>query len=178
MKSSAPPPYHTAVEPIAWSTDGATYAPLTGDRDAMAAMLAGLNGEQLARAKLTQTFNDFLLGPGMDGQFPATAEGLAVSSLSDDQKALVLAAMRPLVEDADAATAAELMAVYEAELGDTTISFSGDASLSGAADYVRIDGPSVWIELVCEPGTVFQGQIHYHSVWRDQMRDYGAEYSF
>lgn len=171
-------PYHTAVEPLTWTLDGATYAPLESDRDAMAAMLAGLNDEQLARAQLSETFSDFLLGPGQDGQFPATKEGLAVSSLSDEQKALVLAAMRLWVEDADAATAAEPMGVYEAELGDTYISFSGDASLSNDADYVRIDGPSVWIELVCQPGTVFQDQIHYHTVWRDHERDYGAEYSF
>ena len=144
----------------------------------MAAMLAGLSSTQLASAKLSQTFSDVLLGPGQDGKFPATKAGLAVSSLSTAQKALVLAAMKPWVQDIDDTTAAALLATYGSELDSTYISYSGNASLSNNADYVRIDGPSVWIEFVCQSGVVYSSQIHYHSVWRDHTRDYGASFTF
>jgi hypothetical protein len=40
-------------------------------------------------------------------------------------------------------------------------------------DYVRIDGPSVWIEWSLQPGRSIEG-IHPHSVWRDRAADYGG----
>ena len=171
-------PYHTGVEPTAWTTEEGDYAPLGGDHEATVALLASFSEEQLAAAELSQTFSDVLLGPGQDGQFPETKSGLKVSELSDDQKALVLAAMNPWVQDADDATAAELLAIYEAELDETYVSFSGDPSLTNLADYVRIDGPSVWIELACQSSDIDPSGIHYHTIWRDHERDYGAEYTF
>ena len=175
---ASPTPYHTGVEPTAWTTEDATYAPLQSDHQGMVAMLASLSDEQLTSAELSQTFSDVLVGPGEDGQFPATKSGIRVGDLSDEQKALVLAAMRPWVQDADETTAAELLAIYEDELDETYISYSGDASLTQLADYVRIDGPSVWIELACQSSDIDPSGIHYHTIWRDHERDYGAEYSF
>jgi hypothetical protein len=37
---------------------------------------------------------------------------------------------------------------------------------------VRIDGPRVWIEFAT------QGSDHVHTIWRDRLTDYGAEFSF
>jgi hypothetical protein len=144
----------------------------------MVAMLASLDETQLATAQLSSTYTDLLLGPNQDGQFPETKEGLAVSELSDEQKTLVLAAMAPWVQDVDDMTASELLAIYEEGLDETYIAYSGDISLTNHADYVRIDGPSVWIEFSCQNGIVYGDQIHYHTVWRDRARDYGAEFSF
>ena len=144
----------------------------------MAAMLASLDETQLATAQLSSTFSDVLVGPQQDGQFPATKEGLAVSELSDEQKALVLAAMQPWVQNADEVTATELLAIYEEELDETYIAFSGDPSLTNNADYARVDGPSVWIELASQSSDIDPSGIHYHTIWRDRVRDYGAEFSF
>lgn len=171
-------PKFTGVEPRVWTANGKTYAPLRTEHDTMAAMLAGLNGKQLAAARLSQTFSDVLLGPGKDGQFPATKAGVRVGTLGAAQRARVLAAIRPWVQDADDATAARLLAVYGQELNDTYIAYSGNPTLTKNADYVRIDGPSVWIEFACQNGVVYRSQIHYHTIWRDHTRDYGGEYSF
>ena len=171
-------PLHTGVEPLSWTSEGVSYAPLNGEHGGMVAMLASLTDEQRAAAQLSATFSDILLGPGQDGQFPATKEGLAVSSLSDEQKALVLEAMRPWVQDADDATAAELLAIYEDVLDETYIAFSGDAALGSNADYARIDGPSAWFELAAQSSDVDPSGIHYHTIWRDHERDYGAEFTF
>ena len=167
-------PSHQGIEPKTWTTSGTTYAPLAVEHDAMAAMLAGLTTAQLASAKLSATFSDVSLGPNKDGQFPATKLGVAVSTLTDEQKLLVLAAMKPWTNDVDDATGTANLKLYEQELAGTYISYSGNATLTNHADYVRIDGPSVWIEFVCQSGVVYQNEIHYHSVYRDHTRDYNG----
>jgi len=151
-------------------------------------MLASLNASQLATAKLTQTFSDVTLIPGETnggtGTFPTTKVGLPVSTLSDSQKLLVLAAMKPWVQNMEDSVAANLLAIYDAELSGTYISFTGNgvsgiasSFLNANTNYARIDGPSVWIEFACQNGVVFQNQIHYHSVWRDHVRDYAKDLS-
>ncbi|BAL90557.1 hypothetical protein AMIS_53370 [Actinoplanes missouriensis 431] len=172
-------PYFVGVEPTSWTDDSnATHTPLGDMKDAMLAMLDGLSDAEQSEAKLSQSFSDVLVGPQEDGQFPATKQGLAVSSLTDDQKDLVLAAIKPWVAGADDATATSLLATYEGELDKTYVGWSGTTGLDTHADYVRIDGPSVWVEFVCQNGVVIQNKIHYHTVYRDHTRDYGGEFSF
>jgi Protein of unknown function (DUF3500) len=169
-------PSHQGIEPKTWtSSDGKTvYAPLKTEQAAMATMLASLTAAQLTSAKLSTTFGDVLLGPNKDGQFPATKVGIACSTLTTAQKALVFAAMKPWTQDADDASGTALQAIYEKEIDNTYISFSGNSTLSANADYVRIDGPSVWIEFVCQTGVVYRNEIHYHAVYRDHTRDYAG----
>lgn len=171
-------PLFEGVEPKSFvATNGRTYAPIDQEHAGMVAMLASLSATQLSSAQLTSSFGDVLLGPNQDGKFPATKQGLAVSTLSDAQKLLVLDAMRPWVSDVDDATAATLLAIYQNELNGTYIAWSGGSTLSANGNYARIDGPSVWIEFVCQNGVVFPNQIHYHTIWRDHTRDYGADLS-
>ena len=142
----------------------------------MLAMLNGLTTAQKTTAKLSTTFSDVVLGPNGNGQFPATKVGLAVSALTAAQQQLVVEAMRPWVQDSDDATAASLMAIYTNQLAGTYIAYSGTGNFTAQGDYVRIDGPNVWIEFVCQGGIVYQSQIHYHTVWRDHARDYGGNF--
>ncbi|MFD8819555.1 DUF3500 domain-containing protein [Streptomyces sp. NPDC059627] len=172
-------PFFIGVEPTSWTgDDGASYAPLAGMHDGMEDMLAGLGDDELSEAKLSESFSDVLLGPGADGDFPETKEGLQVSELTDEQQELVLAAMEPWVDVADDTTAASVLSDYQADLDDTYIAYSGSSDLSAQGDYVRIDGPGVWIEFVCQNGVVYQNQVHYHTVYRDHDSDYGGEFSF
>lgn len=80
------------------------------------------------------------------------------------------------MQDSDDATAARLLATYTNELAGTYIAYAGTGNLTSSSDYVRIDGPTVWIEFACQNGIVYQGQIHYHTVWRDHARDYGGNF--
>jgi hypothetical protein len=172
-------PFFIGVEPTSWTaSNGEKYAPLDIMRDGMLKLTTSLSADQLAKAKLSQSFNDVLLGPDKDGQFPATKEGIAVSSLSEAQKTLVMDAVRPWVAVVDDATAEALMNVYKSELDQTYVSYSGGTGLTTQGDYVRIDGPSVWVEFVCQNGLVIQNQVHYHTIYRDHTRDYGGEFSF
>ncbi|MET8163932.1 DUF3500 domain-containing protein [Streptomyces sp. NPDC005329] len=172
-------PFFSGVEPTSWTAeDGTTYAPMAKFRDGLLKLTGSLSDTQLATAKLSTSFSDVLLGPDQDGKFPETKEGIPVSSLSAKQKKLVLEAIHPWVADVDDATAKQLLKTYERELNKTYIAYSGGTGLDTQGDYIRIDGPSVWIEFVCQNGVVYRDQIHYHTVYRDRTRDYGNEFSF
>lgn len=168
-------PAFRSTEPFAaFTQNGATYEPMAQERSALAAMLTGLSETELSSAKLSSTMSDILLGPGKDGQFPTTRSGLKVSNLSSTKKALVLAAIKSYVGDLDEENAASIMAKYSAELDDTYIAYSGTTAMLTQNDYVRIDGPSVWIEYSTQGGIVIRSANHPHSVWRDRSTDYGG----
>ncbi|WP_406375143.1 DUF3500 domain-containing protein [Streptomyces sp. NBC_00647] len=178
-KPTGASPFFIGVEPTTWTADdGTTYTPMADQRDGLVALTGSLDAEQLTQAKLSASFSDVLLGPGKDGQFPETKEGIPVSSLKPQQKQLVLKAIHPWVANVDDATAKRLMKTYERELNQTYVGYSGGTGLDSQGDYVRIDGPGVWIEFVCQGGVVFRDQIHYHTVYRDHTRDYGSEFTF
>jgi len=166
-------PSFRGVEPFSTFTwNGSTNQPLVQEKDALSAMLNGLTSNQLASAKLSATYSDLVVGPQKDGNFPATPSGLACSNLTSEQKALVLAAIQTYVGDvADATT---IISTYTNELDDTYLAYSGTTSLTTRNDYVRIDGPSVWIEYSCQGGIILSG-THPHSVWRDKTDDYGGQ---
>ena len=107
--------------------------------------------------------------------------GVKASTLSTATQAKVLLAMKPWIDDMDATSAATFTSLYNSELADTYVLYSGSASgisgtatkfLTSNADYVRIDGPSVWIEFVVQTANTFKPQIHYHTVFRDRKKDY------
>jgi Protein of unknown function (DUF3500)/Secretion system C-terminal sorting domain len=181
-------PYFMGVEPTTYTVNGTTYAPMEDEITAFRNMLASLTTAQFNTAKLTTTFSDCLMSPGESNgntnTMPATKVGLVCSGLTTAQQDLIVAAMQNYVSDLDATTAASLMALYTSELNDTYIAFTGSATVGSAStflstntNYVRIDGPHVWIEFVCQTGVVFPSQIHYHTVWRDHVSDYGVDLS-
>ncbi len=168
-------PAFRGVEPgTAVSANGRTYQPFEQERLTFASMLTGLSSSQQTTAKLSSTFSDLVLGPGKDNQFPATKVGLKVSTLSAAQQTLVLNAIKLYVNDLDAATATPILAKYTAELADTYIAYSGTTAVASQNDYVRIDGPSVWIEFSYQGGVIVRSAPHPHSVWRDHTGDYGG----
>jgi Protein of unknown function (DUF3500) len=163
-------PYFVGVQPSSWKdADGTTHAPLAPLHDAMVGLLHSLSQDQLDKAKLDARFSDVYVGPGRDGKFPPTSEGVAVGDLSADSKQLVARAIAAWT--GDSAQAADYNRIYADELDQTKLAYSGSPELFAEGDYVRIDGPHVWIEFAC------QGEDHYHSIWRDRHSDYGAEFS-
>lgn len=167
-------PSFRAVEPFsAFTLDGSTYQPMIEEREALAAMFDGLSTTQLNTAKLSGNFGDILLGPNKDWQFPANKSGLKCSELTADQKSKVIAAIATYVNDISDAEAAEYMALYTSQIDDTYIAYANNYALTAQNQYVRIDGPRVWIEFSMQGGIVLSGP-HPHSVWRDHHSDYGG----
>ena len=168
-------PSFRAVEPMAAVTaNSRTYQPVEQERQAFADLWAGLSTTEQATAKSSSTFSDLVLGPGQDGVFPATKLGLKAGDLSTAKKTLVLNAIKLYVNDLDATTAATVLAKYTSELDNTYVLYSGTGTMSTKGDYVRIDGPSVWIEYSANGGVIFPSISHPHSVWRDHTGDYGG----
>ena len=164
-------PYFVGVQPNVWTDDeGKTHAPLAPLRDAMVSLVHSLPPNQLARARLDARFDDVYVGPGRDGQFPVKSEGVLGSELAAPAKELLGRAIAAWTTDS--VQGADYAKVYDAELDRTRVAFSGSPALEGHGDYVRIDGPHVWIEFAC------QGNDHYHTIWRDRTSDYGAEFTF
>jgi hypothetical protein len=137
-------------------------------------MLGGLSTTEQAIANLSSTFSDLVLGPGKDAQFPATKVGLQVGTLSAVNQALVLNAIKLYINDLDATTAATILAKYTSELASTYVACSGSETMNQPGDYVRLDGPGIWIEYSAQPSRDFPGTTHPHSVWRDHRSDYGG----
>ncbi|QIP14186.1 DUF3500 domain-containing protein [Spirosoma aureum] len=168
-------PAFRGVEPQAAVTAAnRTYQAFEQERVAFAAMLTGLSTAEQTTAKLSGTFSDLVLGPGQDSKFPTTKVGLQVGTLSSDKQALVLNAIKLYVNDLDATTAATILAKYTSELANTYIAYSGTTAVGSQNDYVRIDGPSVWIEFSYQGGVIIKNTPHSHSVWRDHTSDYGG----
>ncbi|MCC9608913.1 DUF3500 domain-containing protein [Blastopirellula sp. JC732] len=165
-------PYFVGVEPIRWTgRDRVTHDPLKPMHESIQGLMRSLTPEQLRIARIKRQFNDVAVGPGRDGLFPKSRHGIAYSRLSNASQVFVQQAI--LAWTGDSPQAEDYRRRYFAELDQTCIAFSGTGDLKEAGDYVRIDGPHLWIELSCQASqTVFP--IHLHAVWRDKATDYGG----
>jgi hypothetical protein len=166
-------PHFVATEPLTWTTSGTTYAPMEQERAAFAAILTGLTATEYNTAHTSATYGDLLLGSSANWSFPTTSTGLVCSSLTATQKTLVMNAIKTYVNDIDDANAATIIALYESEINSTYLLHSGTTGMNTRNDYFRIDGPHVWIEFGVQNGIILSG-VHYHSVWRDRVNDYGT----
>jgi len=186
-------PFFDGVEPSNWVDSNAqAHAPLESQRAATAALLASVGA--LPDAKLSGTFADMINGPaplsggngGNDTKYPSkltyptgtTGRGASVGTFSADQKALVKTAIETWVTNVADPMANALLAAYESDaaLAETYVGYSGATDLSANSSYARIDGPRLWIEFTVQTGTATTPQGHYHTIWRDKVADYGADY--
>jgi hypothetical protein len=179
-------PFFMGLEPKTFTYQGTAYDPLGDEKTALATALSSLTSTQLSSAQLSTSFSDVVMSPGETNggtaTFPAIAMGQAISALSTSQKATIMDAIEKYIGDIDDATHAYMSALYESELNQSYISYHGSGTsgsvtsfLVAQGDYVRISGPHVWIEFSCQGGVVIQNQIHYHTIWRDRVHDYGVD---
>jgi Protein of unknown function (DUF3500) len=170
-------PSFRSTEPYpTWTStvNAKTLQPLVQETDAFAKFLGGLSTAELSTARRSAAQNDLIAGPQKDNNFPATKTGVKGSNLSTSQKDLLMAAIKPWVDDLDDKTAAAILAKYKAEIDDTYVSYYGSSTMAVQGDYLLIDGPSVWIEWSMQGGIVIRNSVHPHAVWRDRKADYGA----
>ena len=167
-------PQFVGTEPTSFESDGSTVEPLSAESTAMFGIMSGLTDDQRSAAEITSgTFDDLLMGPGVDsGEFPAS-EGLLISELDDAQKQVVMEAITAYAGDLNTAAATPLIARYQAELEQTRIGWSNNTGPTDENSYIRIDGPSLWIEFI-NTRSRSTPDIHYHSVYRDKNNDYGS----
>jgi hypothetical protein len=173
-------PYFIGNEPAIYNIAGTLYFPTQGPHDAAYALTRSVYGN--SAALLSGTFDDVLMGSsGVDAYphtYPTTARGILYASLTSAQQAQVKAMIEAWVNDMDSTTASSLLSVYEdaTALAQTYVGYSGTGKLTTQGDYIRVDGPRVWIEFCVQNGIVFTQSYHYHTIWRDKTADYGGDF--
>lgn len=183
-------PLFDGVEPTTWTDlDGGAHAPLEAQRAASVAVIGAISSN--SASLLSGTFTDVVNGPTNqndkgDTNYPnlltyptgTTGRGVLVGSLAASDQVLVKTAIEAWVDNAADSTATTLLALYESDdaLAQTYVAYSGATDLTTKNSYFRIDGPRVWIEVTIQGGIVYQNRVHYHTIWRDKISDYGAEF--
>jgi hypothetical protein len=167
-------PYFAGVEPARpFEVDGRTYAPMADETAALFGAVRSLDSTQLKQARLSQRFDDVLVGPQKDGQFPRR-QGIRVSNLSASQQRFVTRAIRSYVGDMPTREANARMKTYERQYSRTSLAWSGTTNRRKIGAYVRLHGPRLWIEICTQNAVVVKPGVHYHSIERDIKSDYGA----
>lgn len=167
-------PSFRGVEPFeTFTQNGRANMPMKQEQETFAAMLGALDENEQKTAKLGQTFTDIIAGPQKDKSFPPARSGIRAGDLSREKQELVLKAIETYAGDINEADSRVIMEKYKTELAETYVAYSGTIGLNTVNDYVRIDGPSVWIEISMQRAASWTG-IHPHTVWRDKNTDYGA----
>ncbi len=138
---------------------------------------------------------------GTTTTYPTTGRGVLYTSLTSAEQAEVKTMIEAWVKTQAADVSASLLADYESDaaLAQTYVGYQVGA---GAADggttrcnfdafinqeatpinsqnsYLRVDGPRVWIEMVVQAAVAYKSDnfVHYHSLWRDKLADYGNEF--
>jgi Protein of unknown function (DUF3500) len=166
-------PYFAGIDPMrTFRVAGKAYAPMKDEVAALFGAVRSLSASQRAKAKLSETFDDVLVGPQKDGQFPAK-QGIPLSSLSAAQRAIVTKAIRAYVGDMPRAESDARMVLYRSQYSRTSLAWSKSMNPRAPGAYVRIQGPRVWIEINIQ-SRVALTEAHYHSIERDTRTDYGA----
>jgi hypothetical protein len=166
-------PYFVGVEPRGEFTyDGKAYNPMKDKAGALFGLAESLTTAQKKTARLSGSFDDVVVGPGSDGNFPKK-QGVTVTSLSARQQRMVTTAIKTYLGDMPASAAAKRLKVYESQYAQTKVSYSGTPDGRTQGGYVRLQGPRLWLEIATQPGVVLSN-THYHSIERDIKSDYGA----
>ncbi|BFM07875.1 DUF3500 domain-containing protein [Halioxenophilus aromaticivorans] len=161
------------------------YSELEDEAATFIAMYDGLTDSELEYAYLSsESFSDVLMGPDngsgeLPDDYPTDHGGILVSDLTAEQQALVTAAIASYVADYASDIADPLLEAYTSAeaYAQTYVAWAGSQSAGVDIDtngtYMRIDGPRVWIEIICQGGIVIRNETHYHTIFRDKTMDYG-----
>ncbi|WP_193224476.1 DUF3500 domain-containing protein [Bacillus sp. B1-b2] len=165
-------PQFTGIEPDTFTRTGITYSPLKTRRDSMYKMIHSLHKKQLADAEIKSGPDDVVVIPQNSHSYPKQ-EGIPFYALTIEQQGLVESAIKAWINDAN--SEAYLPAYLDKQaLKKTYIGWSGSTQTGKKPNYIRIDGPRLWIEFASKEGAMSTDNLHYHTVWRDKQTDYGT----
>jgi uncharacterized protein DUF3500 len=165
-------PTHTGAQPATYSVDGRTIRPLGNENDKAFALINALNADQQKQAILGYEVRNLVLGPGVDGKIIAP-EGVAASTFTSAQRAMLVDLVREWVDILGDEAAAAKMKEIQGGLADTYFAWAG-ATTNGKGAYFRIQGPTVVIEYAPQ-GAADRSPDHIHTIYRDPTNDYAAK---
>lgn len=176
-------PSHLGSQPAVYTdADGNDVQPLAGMYEDAFALYDSMSDDQLATFFTGEQLGTMQSAPGDVSDYP-TGTGIAGADLSDEQRELLLTLVTNWVGLSDEQTTADALALIEATLDDTYVSWSGATSYDmtqGDGIYYMVSGPNVYIELASQNGSagadvdgyVTAGWGHIHTIYRDPTNDY------
>ncbi len=134
-------------------------------------LLASLDAEQRRAAIIADVAPaDILAIPGRSID-EVDASGLAVASMTDDQRAIVERLLGTYAGNLQQELAEhELQRIAAAGIGNLRFAWMGGEQ-PGEGHYYRLSGPT----FVIEYDNTQSGANHVHTVWRDRQRDFGRD---
>jgi len=159
-----------------YTFNGKTVRPLGKESDMGFALLQALDKTQRKQAILSYRLADLVLGPGQDGK-TIVPEGLKASSMTAQQRAMLLDLMREWAGIINESAADARMSELEADLDRTWFAWSGPVTVepgNNITAYYRIQGPHVVIEYAPQ-GMGGDPALHIHTMYRDPTNDYGIK---
>ncbi|WP_424952008.1 DUF3500 domain-containing protein [Deinococcus sp.] len=170
-------PSLTGGEPIKVSFNGQTYTlvpqvPL--EMQAAEKLLASLTAAQKAKAVVSSTRTDLVLGPGHDGQV-LQPEGLPASAMTAAQKTQFLALIRARLGILNADDLVQKMTAIQKNLDRTYFAWFGPTAAGNAA-YFRVTGPTLILEFAPQANDGDPAN-HLHNMYRDPTNEYGAAWT-
>ncbi|RYY57381.1 MAG: DUF3500 domain-containing protein [Chitinophagaceae bacterium] len=173
-------PSFQATDPGDFTFRGRQYTQLYNELYMASEMLALLNSTQLSEAKLSVPVTNLEKSFPQAGTYPAP-KGVRLGSLSPEVQSKYSSLLYWWTNNIGSYSFDPFLNLYNGERADTYISYSGNPDgkpgnagsfFNGHLDYFRVDGPSIWIEIIGLNSTVFPGRIMYRTVMRDRNRDY------
>ncbi|WP_425144945.1 DUF3500 domain-containing protein [Deinococcus sp.] len=167
-------PSLTGGEPVKVTFNGKTYTLVPNvpvEAQAAYALLQTLSAAQKAKAVVSTTRGDLVLGPGQDGKV-LQPEGLPGSAMTAAQKTQFLALIKDRLGILNADDLAAKMTTITQNIDKTYFAWFGPTSSAGAA-YHRVTGPSVIIEFAPQANDGDPAN-HLHNMYRDPTNEYGA----
>jgi len=160
-------PSHTGAQPALFSRNGKDVRPLGLENDTAFKLINALDEKQQAQAIIGKRPRQLVLGPGEDGK-TVEPQGIKGSSLTADQKAMLLDVIGAWVSIVEPDAGKARMEEIKGKIEETYFAWSGPTD-NGSAVYFRVQGPTVVIEYAPQGST-----DHIHTVIRHPKDDYGA----
>jgi hypothetical protein len=178
-------PYFVGVEPVVYPVGKDLYIAMDGPQKAAYGLMQSVYGT--STALLTGTFDDVVMGvnggtaidTNYPQTYPTTGRGILYSALTPQEQHQVREMIEAWVNDMDSPTAHALLGAYEDpnSLANTYVGYAGGGTLAAQGDYLRVDGPRVWIEFCVQNGIAWPSSYHFHTIWRDKTADYGGDFA-
>lgn len=137
-------------------------------------LVQALNADQLKKTMIAEKAPADVRAAGEAQPPKTTAEGIAASELTKEQKETLSKLIDAYAKNWPAAIAAERLAAIEKDGLDKVKFCWAGATKPGVGHYYRVQGPTFLIEFVnIQPDAAGNPANHIHSVWRDMRGDFG-----
>ena len=168
-------PTFIGTEPAIFTLKGIDYEVVIDMHHAGYTLFESLNSKQRKQADAKKVPKDILTGPNEDEIVPPKI-GISASDLSSKQKKLLVETIDNWVSVQPAENADQRLNEIRSNLDLLSFAWIGSNEVS-TPTYMRIQGPTVIIELLSTGGNVgenAEGQGHYHTIYRNPTSDYGG----